>query len=404
MSTATSSTTSAATSSTRHVWRAVAVREVSTQARSKTFLLSAGFLALGLVALIVVLSIVSGRETTRQVSVVDELGAAAVTQAAALAGGLDEGLTLEHTRSASADEAEQAVREGEADAALLPTAAGGYELVGDDDLPDTTTRALTVATTDLLTQRNADRQDVDLEALARGVQVDERLLDPGPDDAGLREAAALVLVVLFFVTAISFGMAMAATVTQEKESRVVEILAAAVPIRALLWGKVAGTSVLALVQTLLLVLIGVVALLVTGQGDALGVLGGAIAWYVVFFVLGFVTLASLWSVAGSLAGRQQDLQGTTAPLQVLLMAPYFVSITAGEGVQTVFSMLPVVSTMVMPARLAQGPVPGWQLALAIGLTLLAAVLLVRLSARVYERTLLQTDRRVSFGEALRHAR
>ncbi|MEN8704648.1 MAG: ABC transporter permease [Nocardioides marinisabuli] len=396
--------TSTTPSSTRHVWRAVAVREVSTQARSKTFLLSAGFLALGLVALVVVLSVVSGRETTRQVAVVDELGTAAVAQAAELARDLDDGLSLEATRSDSPDEAEQAVRDGEADVALVPTTAGGYELVGDDELSGTTAQALTAATTDLLTQRNADRQDVDLEALARGVQVDERLLDPGPDDAGLREAAALVFVVLFFVTAISFGMAMAATVTQEKESRVVEILAAAVPLRALLWGKVAGTSVLALAQTLLLVLIGVVALVVTGQGDALGVLGSAIAWYVVFFVLGFVTLASLWSVAGSLAGRQQDLQGTTAPLQVLLMAPYFVSIMAGESVQTVFSMLPVVSTMVMPARLAQGPVPGWQLALAVGLTLLAAVLLVRLSARVYERTLLQTDRRISFGEALRHAR
>ncbi len=397
-------TTSGTSSGTRHVWRAVAAREISTQARSKTFLLSAGFLAAGLVALIVVLSIVSGRETTRQVAVIDELGAAAVTQAAPMARDLDDGLTLEVTRSSSADEAEQAVRDGDADLALLPTAAGGYELVGDDDLAGATAQAVTAATTDLLTRRNADQQDVDLDALARGVQVDERLLDPGPDDAGLREAAALVLVVLFFVTAITFGMAMAATVTQEKESRVVEILAAAVPIRALLWGKVVGTSVLALAQTLLLVAIGVAALLVTGQGDALGVLGGAIAWYVVFFVLGFVTLASLWSVAGSLAGRQQDLQGTTAPLQVLLMAPYFVSIMAGESVQTAFSMLPVVSTMVMPARLAQGPVPGWQLALAVGVTLLAAILLVRLSARVYERTLLQTDRRISFGEALKHAR
>ena len=58
----------------------------------------------------------------------------------------------------------------------------------------------------------------------------------------------------------------------------------------------------------------------------------------------------------------------------------------------------------MPARLAQGPVPAWQLAVAVGVTLLAAVVLVRFSARVYERTLLQTGRRISFGEALRHAR
>ncbi len=48
--------------------------------------------------------------------------------------------------------------------------------------------------------------------------------------------------------------------TQEKESRVVEILAAAVPIRALLWGKVVGASVLAIGQTVVLAVVGVVAL------------------------------------------------------------------------------------------------------------------------------------------------
>ena len=96
----------------------------------------------------------------------------------------------------------------------------------------------------------------------------------------------------------------------------VEILAAAVPIRALLWGKVAGTSVLAIGQTLVLAAVGVIALLATGNGDALGVLGPAIAWYVVFFLLGFVALASFWSVAGSLACRSRTCSATTAPLQM----------------------------------------------------------------------------------------
>ena len=126
---------------------------------------------------------------------------------------------------------------------------------------------------------------------------------------------------LFYITALTFGMAIAVSVTQEKESRVVEILAAAVPIRALLWGKIIGTSVLAIGQTIVLVVAGVVALLATGNAEALTILGPAIIWYVVFFVLGFVALASVWSVAGSLASRQQDLQGTTAPLQILLFAP-----------------------------------------------------------------------------------
>ncbi|MDO9354812.1 MAG: ABC transporter permease, partial [Solirubrobacteraceae bacterium] len=120
-----------------------------------------------------------------------------------------------------------------------------------------------------------------------------------------------------------------------------------------------------------------------------------------FFVIGFVALASFWSVAGSLAGRQQDLQATTAPLQLILFAPYIVAVTAGEGVKTIVSMLPIVSTMMMPSRLAEGDVPLWQLGVAILTTVVAAFLLVRLAAQVYERTLLQTGRRIGFKEALR---
>ncbi|MGA9100716.1 MAG: ABC transporter permease, partial [Aeromicrobium sp.] len=72
----------------------------------------------------------------------------------------------------------------------------------------------------------------------------------------------------------------------------------------------------------------------------------------------------------------------------------------GEGVKTVVSMLPVVSTMMMPARMAEGPVPGWQVAVAILTTLVAALLMVRVGAAAYERTLLRTGNRIGYREAL----
>ncbi|WP_289017028.1 ABC transporter permease, partial [uncultured Aeromicrobium sp.] len=123
-------------------------------------------------------------------------------------------------------------------------------------------------------------------------------------------------------------------------------------------------------------------------------------WYVLFFLVGFVALASLWSVAGSLASRTQDLQSTTMPAQMLLLVPYFLAILGGESIKTVVSMIPVVSSMMMPARLVEGSVPAWQVAVALGGTLLASVLLVRFGARVFERTLLRTGDKIGYREAL----
>jgi ABC-2 type transport system permease protein len=382
------------------MWRIVAGREISTQVRSRGFQVSVGALLAGLVVMVVILSLVSGREQTDKIAVVDDTAAAAVADGSAVAERISENTSLEAESYDDTAAAEKAVEDGDVEAALLPT-SDGYELVGDDSVDATVSQALTLAVSQSATQANAAEQGVDLTALAAGTDVPQRLLDPDAEDAGLRQVASFVFVFLFYITALTFGMSLATSVVQEKESRVVEILAAAVPIRALLWGKIAGASVLAIGQTVLLAVVGVAALLISGNGHALSVLGPAIIWYVVFFVIGFVALASLWSVAGSLAGRQQDIGGTTAPLQIILFAPYIIAVTAGEQVQTIVSMLPIVSTMLMPSRLAQGDVPLWQLGVAIVVTVATAILLVRVGARIYEQTLLRTGRRISFSEALK---
>jgi len=169
----------------------------------------------------------------------------------------------------------------------------------------------------------------------------------------------------------------------------------------MLWGKIIGNTLLALVQIVLLVLVGAAGLAATGRGEVLGGLGPAALWYVLLFVLGFLALASLWTVAGSLATSQEDLQSTTLPGQALLFGPYLVAVSASESVQEVVSMLPIVSTMIMPGRIAQGEAPLWQIAVAVLATVIAALLLIRLGARLYERTLLQTSRRLTYREALR---
>jgi ABC-2 type transport system permease protein len=129
--------------------------------------------------------------------------------------------------------------------------------------------------------------------------------------------------------------------------------------------------------------------------------GPAAIWYVVLFVLGFLALASLWTVAGSLATSQEDLQSTTLPGQLLLFVPYFVAVSASDSVKEIFSMLPIVSTMIMPGRIAQGEAPLWQVSVAIAVTVVAAVVLLRVGALLYERTLLQTSRTLGYREAFR---
>ncbi len=122
--------------------------------------------------------------------------------------------------------------------------------------------------------RNAAAQDIDLEALYAGADVTVDLLDPDSEDVGQRKLVAFGLSLIFYLVAMLFGMQIAQSVVAEKESRVVEILAAAIPTRTLLWGKIVGNTLLALGQVVILVGGGLAIFALLGNDDsALG--GGA---------------------------------------------------------------------------------------------------------------------------------
>ena len=382
------------------VWRIVAEREITTRIRQKSFLIGVAAMVVGVIAVIVLTSMFGDKPSHYKVATTTQEAQAVVEQASDVVGSTDEDSDVTARRADSESSAEQMVTEGKADVALLPT-DDGYRIVGDREVDGDLAAALTTAVQASALQANAEEQQVDLAALHSGSEVRTDLLDPNADNAGARKALAFVMVLLFYMTAIIFGMTIAQSVVQEKESRIVEILAAAVPIRALLWGKVVGNSILAFGQIALVVLTGLVALKITDVGGLGAVAASSLAWFVLFFVLGFVAMAGVWAIAGSLASRQEDLQSTTMPGNLLLLAPYMIAITAGEGVKTVVSMLPITSAMVMPARLAEGDVPWWQLGVAVGSNVLAIIVTVWIGARVYERTLMRTERRLKLTEALR---
>ncbi len=384
----------------RGAWRVVAEREITTRVKEKAYLYSALVMVVGVIATVVLTSLLGGRPSDYTVAVTEPAAAQVVSAASDVVDRTDEGSTTTSREFSSTEDAEQAVRDGDVDAALIAT-SDGYEVVGDSSVDSTLASALTAVASSSALEANAADQGIDLEQLQSGSGVSERLLDPESDDAGGRQLVAFVFLILFYITAVTFGMSIAQSVVQEKESRVVEILAAAVPIRAMLWGKIIGNTVLALAQIVLLAVAGVATLIAVGETELLSAVGPAVAWYVLFFVLGFVALAGLWAVAGSLASRQEDLGSTTMPGQVILFAPYLIAIVAGETVKTVVSMLPIVSAMLMPSRLAEGGVPLWQLGVALAVNVLGAVLIVRFASRLYERTLMRTERKIGFGEALK---
>ncbi len=130
--------------------------------------------------------------------------------------------------------------------------------------------------------------------------------------------------------------------------------------------------------------------------------GPAVAWFGVFFIVGFVLLASMFAATGALVSRQEDIGSTTTPVTMLVMIPYFLVIFFNTNplVIGVMSYVPFSAPIAMPLRIFLGTAQWWEPLVALAILVLTTVLLIRVGARIYERSLLKLGARVSWKEAL----
>ncbi|MDQ4213440.1 ABC transporter permease [Microbacterium sp. ASV81] len=347
----------------------VAEREIGSKLRSKAFLISTGILLL-----IALAGVLIGGFMSKNVS---ETKVAVTSETAQAVHGLP-GLAV--TEAADPTAAEKLVRDGKVDAALIPSAdpAFGYTIV-----------ALTSAPSSLQM------------LFAKTPKV--TILEPEATNGLLRYFVALGFGVVFLMAASTFGATMAQSVVEEKSTRVVELLLAAIPARVLLAGKVIGNTVLAMAQILLLGAIAVVGLIVTGQNAVLEGLGSPLIWFAVFFLFGFVLLASLFAAAASLVSRQEDIGSTTMPITMLVIAPYFLVILLNGNpvAMTILSYVPFSAPVAMPVRLFVGDAQWWEPLLSLIVLLATCVAAILVAAKIYERSLLRMGARVTLREALR---
>ncbi len=83
-------------------------------------------------------------------------------------------------------------------------------------------------------------------------------------------------------------------------------------------------------------------------------------WFVVFFAIGFVLLASMFAATAALVSRMEDAGTVTTPVTMLVMLPYFLVIFFNNNdlVLTVMSYVPFSAPVAMPLRSSRA-MPWW---------------------------------------------
>ncbi|HEV7908177.1 MAG TPA: ABC transporter permease [Pseudonocardiaceae bacterium] len=304
--------------------------------------------------------------------------------------------------------AEAQVRAGDLDA-LITGAPDALRVVVKDQINDSLRNALDVLVKQQALNAQLAEAGLDPAAVAKNTErakVDVVALQPDNSQRGQRLVVGLVVAALLYYSLLVYGTMVAQGVVEEKSSRVVEILLAAIRPWQLLLGKVIGLGAVGLLQLMIIGGVGLTVASTTGVIDVTSVAGGALATGVLWYLLGFFLYATVYAAAASLVSRQEELQSVVTPINMTIIVAFVIGINLmiqnpSNSTVTVLSLLPPFAPILMPGRIAVGVATGWQVALAVVLAIVAVAVMTWLGGKVYSNAVLRTGARVKLRDALR---
>jgi len=386
----------------------VAAREVRERVRGKIFRVGTLLILAVVAAAIVIPRLDHGTAQPQRVGVVGALSAS--LRAAVVTSAESVGTTVDFVPEADEAAAHASLRSGRIDLAIVDA----REIVVDQPIgtAETSTAAEFVLSTSkqlgvVEAVEAAHLTPAQSSVLAGAKALPVHSLQPGKASRAT-PTTSVIGIILIFVMLSQYNTWILMGVMEEKSSRVIEVLLAAVlPIR-LLTGKVLGIGLVAFAQAAVIVVFALVLAEVVGSdllhGTAPVELASTLAW----LVLGYSFYCWVYAAAGSLAERQDQIQTLALPLSLPMIFGYVMALTAASsGTPSAFfkvlAYLPPTAPFAMPVLVGLGAVTWWEFLASAAISIVCTAGMARLATGIYRRAILRTGGRVKLREVFARA-
>lgn len=306
-------------------------------------------------------------------------------------------------------EAEQLVRDGDVEAAVVAD-GDNWEVIF-DGLPDMQIMSTVSQLSEMTAQSQAISQlGIDPAEYANATPnisvepVDVRgEADPEADFMRLFTAFIALAVIVF--TVILFAANVGGRVTEEKSSRVVELILATVRPMDFLAGKILANLVFGFVATTLVLGVGAVGLTLSGLLEDMEFDWSILPIFLLSWLLAMLFFSGLYAAAGAMVQRTEDLQSTQMPILIIIMISAYIPMFGWTQTDTtwmqVVSWIPPMSIFAAPLTYVAGNFTAIQLAVSLAIAFAATIAVTWFAARVYRRTILNNGKTAKWSEALK---
>lgn len=251
-----------------------------------------------------------------------------------------------------------------------------------------------------------------LKSLSKNVSLTVKKIDDQgaekDDDGGFW--AGFIIAFMIYLNLAIYGQMIMATVVEEKETRVSEILFSSAKPFELMLGKLVGVGLAGMTQFAIwissaAILIAIAIPYFSASGVDLplpNITIPIIIYFLIYFLLGFFIYSSIFALIGSMVTSvQEGGQFAFFPIMLMLGGFYFCLAVVRDPNSTLSfwaSMIPFIAPMTMPVRIISEMPPLWQMLLSISINVLAIAFMIFLASRVYRVGMLMYGKRATIPE------
>lgn len=262
-----------------------------------------------------------------------------------------------------------------------------------------------------LTDINKD----ELLKLTSNISVDRILLsdDKNTEEENMEMIMGTVfptVILPFFILVVFLVQMIGAEINEEKQTRSMEIIISNVSPKAHFFSKVVASNGFVLLQGLLLILYGILALVIknyTGISSASSItsqisdvwnslvasgfvdkLTYIIPLTLILMVLSFLTYSLVAGILASMTVSMEDYQQIQAPIMMICLAGYYLAIMAGmfqgSTLIRILSYVPFLSCLLSPALLVIGQIGIFDVVISIIILYIFNYILIRYGLKIYK--------------------
>jgi ABC-2 type transport system permease protein len=222
----------------------------------------------------------------------------------------------------------------------------------------------------------------------------------------------IIFVVIFMISIFFSSGTLFQSVTEEKENRMIEILLSSVSTRQLLVGKVLGLGASGLIQVAVwFITLEIFAEVASGTIPALSDLSipaSVLAWAIIYFILGYLLFAAIFSGLGSIVPTAKEGQGLsvifTLPAIVPFYFSYFILTNPTGALSRALTFFPLTGPITAMIRISTKAIVPWEIALSIIILIGSVVLTMWIAAKLFRVFLLMYGKKPALREIVRYLR